>query len=53
MSKNFKVKFFGAKHRKEQVVLKKMTIEAEKASEVENILREQYNYIVINGLKIH
>lgn len=51
--KKFKVKFFGSKHRKEQIKQVKMNVEAEKRERVEDVLRHQYGYEVINGLKIH
>lgn len=51
--KKFKVKFFGSKSRKEQIKQVKMNVEAEKRERVEDVLRHQYGYEVINGLKIH
>lgn len=49
----YKVKFFGAKREKhEQVQQVKLEIEAKSASEIEEILRYQYGYKVINGMKI-
>lgn len=51
--KKFKVKFFGSKNRKEQIKQVKMNVEAEKRDKVEDVLRHQYGYEVINGLKIH
>lgn len=49
--KRFKVKFFGAKaERHEQVKQIKTIIDAEKAGDVEGILRKTYG--VVNGLKI-
>lgn len=52
--KKFKVKFFGSKHRKEQIKqVKNLIVEAPKREEVEDVLRHQYGYEVINGLKIH
>lgn len=51
--KKFKVKFFGSKNRKEQIKQVKMNVEAEKRERVEDVLRHQYGYEVINGLKIH
>ena len=50
--KKFKVKFFGSKNRKEQIKQVKMEIQAKDKSEVEERLRWQYGYEVINGLKI-
>lgn len=51
--KYWKIKFFGSKNRKEQVRMVKTVIAAPKASDVESILRNEYGYQVINGLKIH
>ena len=51
--KYWKIKFFGSKNRKEQVRMVKTVIAAPKASDVESILRNEYRYQVINGLKIH
>lgn len=51
--KKFKVKFFGSKNRKEQIKQVKTFVEAEKREKVEDVLRHQYGYEVINGLKIH
>lgn len=51
--KKFKVKFFGSKNRKEQIKQVKTVVEAEKRERVEDVLRHQYGYEVINGLKIH
>lgn len=51
--KYWKIKFFGSKNRKEQVRMVKTVIAAPKASDVEGILRNEYRYQVINGLKIH
>ena len=52
--KKFKVKFFGSKNRKEQIKqVKNLVVEAEKRERVEDVLRHQYGYEVINGLKIH
>ena len=52
--KKFKVKFFGSKHRKEQIKqVKNLIVEAPKREAVEDVLRHQYGYEVINGLKIH
>lgn len=47
----YKVKFFGAKERKSQIVQVKMEVEAREESVVENELRRQ-GYAVIQGLKI-
>lgn len=49
----WKVKFFGAKARKEQIVQVKMVVEAGDKERVEEVLRNRYGYKVINGLKIH
>ena len=52
--KKFKVKFFGNKHRKEQIKqVKNLIVDAPKREAVEDVLRHQYGYEVINGLKIH
>ena len=51
--KKFKVKFFGSKNRKEQIKQVKTFVEADKRENVEDVLRHQYGYEVINGLKIH
>lgn len=52
--KKFKVKFFGSKNRKEQIKqVKNLIVETEKREAVEDVLRHQYGYEVINGLKIH
>lgn len=52
--KKFKVKFFGSKNRKEQIKqVKNLIVEATKREAVEDVLRHQYGYEVINGLKIH
>lgn len=52
--KKFKIKFFGSKNRKEQIKqVKNIIVEAEKRELVEDVLRHQYGYEVINGLKIH
>ena len=52
--KRFKVKFFGSKKRKEQIKqVKNFIVDAPKREEVEDVLRHQYGYEVINGLKIH
>ncbi len=49
----WKVKFFGAKARKEQIVQVKMVVEAGAKDRVEEVLRNKYGYKVINALKIH
>lgn len=49
----WKVKFFGAKARKEQIVQVKMAVEAGSKDRVESVLRHRYGYEVIHGLKIH
>ena len=51
--KYWKIKFFGSKNRKEQVRMVKTVISAPRGSDVECILRNEYRYQVINGLKIH
>lgn len=52
--KKFKVKFFGSKHCKEQIKqVKNLIVDAPKREAVEDVLRHQYGYEVINGLKIH
>ena len=52
--KKFKVKFFGSKHRKEQIKqVKNLVVEADNRDKVEEVLRYNYGYEVINGLKIH
>lgn len=52
--KKFKVKFFGSKYRKEQIKqVKNLIVDAPKREAVEDVLRYQYGYKVINGLKIH
>lgn len=52
--KKFKVKFFGSKNRKEQIKqVKNLIVDATKREAVEDVLRHQYGYEVINGLKIH
>ena len=52
--KKFKVKFFGSKHRKEQIKqVKNLIVDAPKREAVEDVQRHQYGYEVINGLKIH
>lgn len=48
----FKVKFFGSKERKGQIVQVKMTVEALDKSMVEEVLRTKYAYEKVNGLKI-
>ena len=51
--KKFKVKFFGSKNRKEQIKqVKNLIVDAPKREAVEDVLRHQYGYEVINGLKI-
>lgn len=51
--KNYIVKFFGSKNRREQIKqVKNMIVQASRATEVEDILRHKYGYEVINGLKI-
>ena len=49
----WKVKFFGAKRRKEQIVQVKLIVEASSKDHVESVLQNKYGYEVINGLKIH
>lgn len=49
----FKIKFFGSKNLREQIKQIKMEIQAKDKSEVEERLKLQYGYKVINGLKIH
>ena len=49
----WKVKFFGAKRRKEQIVQVKLVVEASSKDRVESVLQNKYGYEVINGLKIH
>ena len=52
--KKFKIKFFGSKNRKEQIKqVKNLVVEAESRDKVEEVLRYNYDYEVINGLKIH
>ena len=52
--KKFKVKLFGSKNRKEQIKqVKNLIVDAPKREAVEDVLRHQYGYEVINGLKIH
>lgn len=48
----FKIKFFGSFSKREQIKQIKMEIQAKDKSEVEERLRWQYGYEVINGLKI-
>lgn len=48
----WKVKFFGAKQRREQIVQVKLLVEASSKDRVESVLRHEYGYEVINGLKI-
>lgn len=51
--KRYIVKFFGSKSESEQIrQVKNMIVIAKKASEVEDVLRHQHDYKVINGLKI-
>lgn len=51
--KNYIVKFFGSKNRREQIrQVKNMIVLASRATEVEDVLRHKYGYEVINGLKI-
>lgn len=49
----YNVKFFGSTKPKEQIKLVRMTIEAKDRSVVEDLLRRDYRYKVINGLKIN
>lgn len=49
----WKVKFFGAKQRREQITQVRMIVEAGARDRVEDTLRQRYGYQVINGLKIH
>ena len=49
----WKVKFFGAKGRKEQIIQVKLIVEASSKDRVESVLQNKYGYEVINGLKIH
>ena len=52
--KRFKIKFFGSKRRKEQIKqVKNFIVDAPKREDIEDVLRHQYGYEVINGLKIH
>lgn len=51
--KTFKVKFFGSKKLRTQIVQVKMEVEAESRDRVEDRLRHFYKYQVINGLKIN
>ena len=48
----FKVKFFGSKEYKGQIVQVKMTVEAHSKDAVEDVLRARHGYQKINGLKI-
>lgn len=48
----WKVKFFGSKHRKEQIKQVKTVVEAENKNKVEEILRHKQGYVTIHGLKI-
>lgn len=51
--KKYIVKFFGSKNKHEQIrQVKNMIVTASRASEVEEVLRHKYGYVVINGLKI-
>lgn len=51
--KNYIVKFFGSKNRREQIKqVKNMIVSASRAAEVEDVLRHRYGYEVINRLKI-
>lgn len=51
--KNYIVKFFGSKNRREQIrQVKNMIVSASRATEVEDVLRHKCGYEVINGLKI-
>lgn len=49
----WKVKFFGAKAHRKQIVQVKLLVEANSKDHVESVLRHEYGYKVINGLKIH
>ena len=49
----WKVKFFGSKNRKEQIMQVKTVIEASSRENVESNIRRKLGYEVINGLKIH
>ena len=49
----WKVKFFGAERRKEQIKQVKTVIEASSRENVESNIRRKLGYEVINGLKIH
>lgn len=52
--KKFKIKFFGSKNRKEQIKqVKNLIVDAPMREAVKDVLRYQYGYKVINGLKIH
>lgn len=51
--KKFKVKFFGSKNYKVQIKQVKLVVDAPSREDVEEVLRRQYGYEVINGLKIH
>lgn len=48
----WKVKFFGSKHRKEQIKQVKTVVEAENRNKVEEILRHKQRYAIIHSLKI-
>ena len=51
--KNYIVKFFGSKNKREQIKqVKNMIVSASRPTEVEDVLRHRYGYEVINGLKI-
>ena len=51
--KKYIIKFFGSKDKHEQIrQVKNMIVTASRASEIEDILRHKYGYVVINGLKI-
>ena len=48
----FKVKFFGSKEYKGQIVQVKMVVEADSRESVEDTLCVKHGYKKINGLKI-
>lgn len=48
----FKVKFFGAKERRQQISQVKCVVEAPSRDRVEETLQYKMGYEVINGLKI-
>lgn len=51
--KKWMVKFFGSKSRYEQIrLVRNIVVLANSRSEVEDVLRHQLGYRVINGLKI-